>query len=119
MSIRVAINGFGRMGRLALRACWGWPELDIVLINDVAADAATAAHLLNFDSQHGRWAHQAEASQDGSAIKVADKQIQYYQQRNIADLPLAENKVDIVVECTGVHKTTPALQPYFAQGIKR
>ncbi|MBN3564413.1 ArsJ-associated glyceraldehyde-3-phosphate dehydrogenase [Aliamphritea spongicola] len=119
MSIRVAINGFGRMGRLALRACWGWPELDIVLINDVAADAATAAHLLNFDSQHGRWAHQAEASQDGSAIKVADKQIQYYQQRNIADLPLAENKVDIVVECTGVHKTTPALQPYFAQGIKK
>lgn len=119
MSVRVAINGFGRMGRLALRACWGWPELDIVLINDVAADAVTAAHLLNFDSQHGKWANQAEATSDGAAMRVGDKQISYCQQHNINDLPLAAQKVDVVVDCTGVHKTTPALQPYFTQGVKK
>ncbi|RLA20170.1 MAG: type I glyceraldehyde-3-phosphate dehydrogenase, partial [Gammaproteobacteria bacterium] len=55
MTIKVAINGFGRMGRLAFRAAWDWPEFEIVHINENAGDAATAAHLLNFDSVHGRW----------------------------------------------------------------
>ena len=55
MSIKVGINGFGRIGRLALRAAWDWPELEFVRINDPAGDATTHAHLLNFDSVHGRW----------------------------------------------------------------
>ena len=55
MSIRVGINGFGRMGRLTLRAAWDNPELQFVQINDPAGDAATLAHLLEFDSIHGRW----------------------------------------------------------------
>ena len=53
--IKVGINGFGRIGRLALRAAWGWPELEFVAINDPGADTNTLAHLLNFDSVHGRW----------------------------------------------------------------
>ena len=55
MAIKVGINGFGRIGRLALRAAYAWPEFEFVHINDPAGDAATFAHLLNFDSVHGRW----------------------------------------------------------------
>lgn len=53
MSIRIGINGFGRIGRLALRAAWGWPELTFAHINEIGGDAAVSAHLLNFDSVHG------------------------------------------------------------------
>ncbi len=59
--MKIGINGFGRMGRLALRAAWDWPELEFVQINDPAGDAATLAHLLTFDSVHGIWHHQATA----------------------------------------------------------
>ena len=62
MAIKVGINGFGRIGRLALRAAWGWPEFEFVQINDPAGDAATHAHLLNFDSVHGRWQHEASSA---------------------------------------------------------
>ena len=61
MSIRIGINGFGRMGRLALRAAWADAAMEFVHINDPAGDAASFAHLLNFDSVHGRWAHEARA----------------------------------------------------------
>ena len=60
MTVRIGINGFGRMGRLALRAAWGWPDLTFAHINDLKADAATSAHLLTFDSVHGRWGHQVQ-----------------------------------------------------------
>ena len=61
MAIRVGINGFGRMGRLALRAGWGRPDLEFVHINEVAGGPETGAHLLTFDSVHGRWNRQVEA----------------------------------------------------------
>ncbi len=73
MSIKIGINGFGRIGRLALRAAWDWPEFEFVQINDPAADAATHAHLLNFDSVHGRWSHEASAA--GSTIVIAGKTV--------------------------------------------
>ena len=59
MAVRTAINGFGRMGRLALRAAWGSDELDFVHLNEIAGDAECAAHLLKFDSVHGRWEREA------------------------------------------------------------
>ena len=68
MSARIGINGFGRMGRLALRAAWDWPELEFRHVNELNGDAATAAHLLEFDSVHGRWSEQAEG--DGDGIRV-------------------------------------------------
>ncbi len=73
MTIRVGINGFGRMGRLALRAAWSWEELEFVHINETAGDAGVAAHLLEFDSQHGRWERQVDAKRgqlviDGSPV---------------------------------------------------
>ena len=65
---RIGINGFGRMGRLALRAAWGWPELAFVHVNEIKADAPAAAHLLTFDSVHGRWAHDAHGAGDALII---------------------------------------------------
>ena len=64
MTARVGINGFGRMGRLALRAAWGWPELAFMHVNELAGDAATAAHLLTFDSIHGRWSEDVHGEGD-------------------------------------------------------
>ena len=64
MATRIGINGFGRMGRLALRAAWDWPELEFVHVNELKGDAATAAHLLTFDSVHGRWSEDVHGEGD-------------------------------------------------------
>ena len=73
MTIKIGINGFGRMGRLALRAAWAWDDVEFVQINDPAGDAATLAHLLEFDSVHGRWSE--AVSHVGDAIVIGDKRI--------------------------------------------
>ncbi len=116
MTIKVAINGFGRMGRLALREAWAWPEIEIVHINEVNGDAKTAAHLINFDSVHGHWNLQAEA-QDEKTLLIDGKAVSYSMNRDVKATDW--QAVDVVVECTGVHKSTPSLQPYFAQGVKK
>ncbi|MCH8553076.1 MAG: ArsJ-associated glyceraldehyde-3-phosphate dehydrogenase [Natronospirillum sp.] len=115
MSLKIGINGFGRMGRLALRAAWGWPNIEFVQINDPAGDAATLAHLLNFDSVHGRWQH--EASADGEHIRVGDHSLTVSRNKAIADTDWSG--CDLVLECSGVNKTTAALQAYLDQGVKR
>ena len=74
---RVGINGFGRMGRLALRAAWGWPDLEFVHINETQGRREAAAHLLEFDSVHGRWAHEVRGGEDalridGSAVGFSE-----------------------------------------------
>lgn len=115
--VKVAINGFGRMGRLSLRAAWGWPHIEIVHINEVAGDATVAAHLLNFDSVHGRWEH--EATVDGQTILVNDKKISYSANKEISATDWRALGIDIVVECTGKHKTRAALAPYFVAGVKK
>jgi glyceraldehyde 3-phosphate dehydrogenase len=117
MTVKIAINGFGRMGRLSLRAAWGWPQFEIVHINDPAGDAATAAHLLNFDSVHGRWEQEARA--EGDDIVIGNKRITYSQNKSLADTPWSDLGVDIVVECSGKFKTRAALQPYFDAGVKK
>ena len=66
--IRIGINGFGRIGRLTLRAAWDWPEFEFVHVNEAKGDAATCAHLLEFDSVHGRWPHAVAA--EGNAISI-------------------------------------------------
>jgi glyceraldehyde-3-phosphate dehydrogenase (arsenate-transferring) len=117
MSIRIAINGFGRMGRLALRAAWDWPEIDIVHINEHAGDVETAAHLLTFDSVHGTWPHQVEVEND--SIIIDGMPVTYSQNTAIEETSWKNKDIDIIVECTGVFKTTEALAPYFNQGIKK
>ncbi|MDE2407174.1 MAG: ArsJ-associated glyceraldehyde-3-phosphate dehydrogenase [Xanthomonadaceae bacterium] len=115
MSIRVGINGFGRMGRLTLRAAWGNPELQFVHINDPTGDAATLAHLLNFDSVHGRW--QCEATADGEAIVIDGTRIPVSHNKELAATDWAH--CDVVIEASGKFRKPDVLQPYLDQGVKR
>ncbi len=132
--LRVAINGFGRMGRLALRAAWNFdsrhPEslvqpggawgqgaFDIVHINEPNADAALSAHLLAFDSVQGRWPLPVASA--GDVISIGDHTLSYSSYSSPADIGCADHGIDVVLECTGKFKTTTALAPYFEQGVKR
>ncbi|MRI32921.1 type I glyceraldehyde-3-phosphate dehydrogenase [Endozoicomonas sp. OPT23] len=115
MTIKVGINGFGRMGRLAMRAAWDWPEMDIVHINDPAGDATTLAHLLTFDSVHGRW--QYEATADGKTMLIEDKSISTSQNKTIGETDWSG--CDLVIEASGVMKSKKLLQAYLDQGVKK
>jgi glyceraldehyde 3-phosphate dehydrogenase len=115
MSIKIGINGFGRIGRLALRAAWSWPEFEFVQINDPAGDAATHAHLINFDSVHGRWNH--EASAEAEHVVIDGKRIRVTANRAIADTDWSG--CDLVIEASGKMKTVALLQAYLDQGVKR
>ncbi|HCE6489969.1 TPA: ArsJ-associated glyceraldehyde-3-phosphate dehydrogenase, partial [Pseudomonas aeruginosa] len=106
---------FGRIGRLALRAAWNWPEFEFVQINDPAGDAATHAHLINFDSVHGRWHH--EASSDGDSVVIGGKRIKITANKAIADTDWSG--CDLVIEASGKMKTVAVLQTYLDQGVKR
>lgn len=113
--IKLGINGFGRIGRLALRASFDWPEFEFVQINDPAGDAATFAHLLNFDSVHGRWQHQAEA--EGNTVVIKDQRIAVTHNKAVNDTDWSG--CDVVIECSGKMKSTELLQAYLDQGVKR
>lgn len=115
MTIKVAINGFGRMGRLALRQAFDWPEIEFVHINEIATDAYGSAHLLNFDSAHGRWQH--EAKEDHGQIVINGHAISYSQHEEIDATDWAAFGVDVVIEATGQFRTSESLQPYLDQGI--
>jgi glyceraldehyde 3-phosphate dehydrogenase len=115
MTIKVGINGFGRIGRLAMRAAFDWPNVEFVLINDVAGDTRTLGHLLEFDSVQGTWSH--PVTTDGEFIVVNGKKIKTTQQRDIDAVDWSE--CDVVLEATGVHRKTKFLQKYLDQGVKR
>ena len=115
MTIKVGINGFGRIGRLALRASFDWPELEFVQINDVAGDAKTLAHLLEFDSVQGRWNY--EVGSEEKAIIIDGKTIRCTKEREISAVDWSD--CDVVIEATGVHRKTAILQQYLDQGVKR
>ena len=115
MTIRTGINGFGRMGRLTLRAAWGDPDIAFVRINDPGGDAVTFAHLLNFDSIHGRWAHEAVA--DGDAIAIDGVRIPLTRNREIAATDWSD--CDVAIEASGKFRKPDVLQPYLDQGVKR
>ena len=115
MTIRIGINGFGRMGRLTLRALFECQDVEIVRINDPAGDAATLAHLLNFDSVHGRWQYEAMASEGG--MRIGSRQIAVSHNRAIAETDWSG--CDLVIEASGKMKKTALLQAYLDQGVKR
>lgn len=115
MSIKVGINGFGRMGRLVLRAAWDWPDVQFVHINEPAGDAASLAHLVCFDSVHGRWTQSAVAS--GNAVLIGESAITT--SRNLELEATDWSGCDLVIEASGKFKTSAALAPYLAQGVKR
>ncbi|GLR32686.1 glyceraldehyde-3-phosphate dehydrogenase [Shewanella decolorationis] len=103
------------MGRLALRAAWEWDDVEFVQINDPAGDAATLAHLLEFDSVHGRWLYPVTANQDG--IQIQEKTIRTTRNKTIAETDWSG--CDVVIEASGVMKTKALLQAYLDQGVKR
>jgi len=115
MAIKVGINGFGRMGRLGFRAAWDYEELNVVQINEIAGDATCAAHLLKFDSVHGRWEHDC-AAENGNLV-VNGQSIAYAMNQHIADTDWSG--CDIVIESSGKFRTPEALQAYFDQGVKK
>ena len=115
MTIKVGINGFGRMGRLSFRAAFDWPEITFVQINDPAGDAATLARLLNFDSVHGRWTHDAVA--EDSQIRIGSHSITTTRNTGIGDTDWSG--CDVVIEASGKMKTKALLQAYLDQGVKR
>jgi len=115
MTIRVGINGFGRMGRLTLRAAWDQADIEFVQVNDPAGDAATLAHLLAFDSVHGRW--DAAISADGDALVVGERRIPVTRNKELADTDWSG--CDVVVEASGRFRKPEVLQPYLDQGVKR
>ncbi|MGF1688651.1 ArsJ-associated glyceraldehyde-3-phosphate dehydrogenase [Photobacterium japonica] len=115
MTVKVGINGFGRIGRLALRAAFDWAEIDFVQINDVAGDTATLAHLLEFDSVQGRWQHGVQV--DGNTMVIGDTVIRCTQERDIDAVDWSG--CDVVLESTGVHRQGEYLNKYLAQGVKR
>lgn len=114
---RVAINGFGRMGRLALRVGWDFDELEFVHINEISGDATCSAHLLNFDSVHGRW--QYDAGSEGDNIIINGQSISHSSIEDPSKVDWASMNVDIVIESSGKFRTEKSLQTYFDQGVKK
>lgn len=115
MTLKVGINGFGRMGRLIMRAAYAWPEFEIVHINDPAGSAETLAHLLNYDSVHGIWKYSAEA--EGQSITIDDHTITCSQNKEIDETDWSA--CDIVIEASGKMKSKAVLESYLKQGVKR
>ncbi len=116
MTTKVGINGFGRIGRLALRASYENPRptFKFVHINDPSANADTMAHLLNFDSVHGRFKHNAIGN--GDAVEIESDRVAYSQNQNIQDTDWSG--CDVVLEASGIFKNVDTLQHYLDQGVK-
>jgi glyceraldehyde 3-phosphate dehydrogenase len=113
--MKIGINGFGRMGRLTLRALWGSDNIDIVQINDPAGSAATLAHLLSFDSVHGRWHRNAKTARE--SIVIDGSSIACTANKTIGDTDWSG--CDLIIEASGTMKTTAVLQGYLDQGVKK
>jgi glyceraldehyde 3-phosphate dehydrogenase len=127
--MRVGINGMGRIGRLALRSAFGGiyrPDtdpraqnrLDVVHINEVKGGIAATAHLLEFDSLHGRW-NTPIGIDGGKAVTIANTKMGFSEAANPADVPWGDLGCDIVLECTGKFLKQEQLQAYFDRGAKR
>ena len=115
MTIKVGINGFGRIGRLAMRIAAARDDLEVIQINDPGGDAKTFAHLLEFDSVHGHW--DAAISADEASITVNGKTMRFTREKTIEDNDWSA--CDVVLEASGKMKTVAVLQGYLEQGVKR
>ncbi|MGD8583380.1 MAG: ArsJ-associated glyceraldehyde-3-phosphate dehydrogenase [Gammaproteobacteria bacterium] len=116
MTMTIGINGFGRMGRLGMRAGWDMPEFDVVRINEIATDATGSAHLLKYDSVHGAWDHDT-AARDGNIV-IDDRHITHSSNAEIGGTDWSD--CDIVIEATGKHhKKAELLNTYFEQGVQK
>ena len=118
MAIKVAINGFGRIGRLAFRQMFGAEGYEVVAINDLT-DPAMLAHLLKYDSAQGKYALADKVEAKESSIVVDGKEITIYAKPNAAELPWGEIGVDVVLECTGFYTSKAKAQAHIDAGAKK
>jgi glyceraldehyde 3-phosphate dehydrogenase len=117
MAIRIGINGFGRIGRLAFRAGWAWPEIEFVHLNEIGGDGATSAHLLYFDSVHGRWNREVRGETD--KLIIDGKAVSHTSHKDFSNVPWGDLGVDIVLESSGKFRTPEQLDAYFKAGVKK
>ncbi|MDG1996527.1 MAG: glyceraldehyde 3-phosphate dehydrogenase NAD-binding domain-containing protein, partial [Emcibacteraceae bacterium] len=115
--VNVAINGFGRMGKLYLRALFDRTDVNVVAINEPFGGVEVAAHLLEFDTVHGRWDRGISFGEN--FIRIGDKQIAFSEHEALEELSWSGANVDIVIECSGAFKSRAALAPYYEKGIKK
>ncbi len=118
MAVKVAINGFGRIGRLAFRQMFGAEGYEIVAINDLT-NPKMLAHLLKYDTAQGRYALADKVEAKESSIVVDGKEIKIYAEKNAADLPWGEIGVDVVLECTGFYVSKAKSQAHIDAGAKK
>jgi glyceraldehyde 3-phosphate dehydrogenase len=116
MSIKVGINGFGRIGRNVLRACWEDRDFEFVAVNDITS-AQTLAHLLKYDSVHGRFAQPVTAEKDG--LVIGGRKVRALSERDPAKLPWGELGVQVVLECSGLFASKDKAAVHLAGGAKK
>lgn len=116
--IRVAINGFGRIGRPSLKIAFEKKGLEVVAVNDLT-DLKTAAHLLKYDSSYGVYAREVSFNEAKKELIIDKKKIQYFSETDPAKLPWKELKVDVVLECTGAFETTADNTKHLQAGAKK
>ncbi len=117
MATKVGINGFGRMGRLAFRAGWGCPEIEFVHINETGGDGKACAHLLYFDSVHGRW--NRNVSGEADKFIVDGKAVSHTGHKDFLAVHWRELGVEIVLEASGKFRTPEQLESYLKAGVKK
>jgi glyceraldehyde 3-phosphate dehydrogenase len=115
-TIKVAINGFGRIGRLVYRQIYNMPGIDVVAINDLTSPA-TLAHLLKYDSAQGRFGVDVKANE--SSITVNGEEVKIYAQKDPAQIPWGSHKIDVVLECTGFFTDKDKAAAHLTAGAKR
>ena len=116
--VKVAVNGFGRIGRLVFRYAWDDPTLEIVHVNDLCS-VQSAAYLVKYDSVHGTWDKDLVQDKDGQ-FQVDGQVVTFSQEKDYTNIDFRKMGVEMVLECTGKFLTTASLQPYISQcGIKR
>ena len=118
MSVKVAINGFGRIGRLAFRQMFGAEGYDIIAINDLTSPAMLA-HLLKYDSAQGRYEKAETVVAGEDSITVDGKTIKIYAEKDAANLPWGELDVDVVLECTGFYTSKEKSEAHIKAGAKK
>ena len=117
-NVRVAINGFGRIGRLAFRQMFNAPGYDVVAINDLTSPKMLA-HLLKYDSSQGKYALADTVSYSDNSITVDGKEITIYAEKDAKDLPWGKLGVDVVLECTGFYTSKEKASAHIQAGAKK
>ncbi len=118
MAVRVAINGFGRIGRLAFRQMFGAEGYEVVAINDLM-EPSMLAHLLKYDTTQGRYNRKVESNNEDRTITVDGKAIKIYEEKDAANLPWGELKVDVVLECTGFYTKKEKAEAHIKAGARK